>query len=235
MRNKEYIEKYLNETKQICDGIDIQDIDQFIEILFGLWRSGKKLLTMGNGGSSSTASHIAADLAKTVANDSSMQEISSTKGFKTFCLNDNPALLTAWINDSGWDKAYSGILNTYLEEGDAILLVSVHGGSGWSGNLVEAINLAKKRGAKVLGLAGFDGGQMKQLSDCCVVVPKNSTPHTEGFHVVVQHLVVDRLRELIKDYSNSLIKENLKKLSVGLSDEMIKKELNSIIERLTEE
>lgn len=196
--NVEYISKYLSETEDICKKINKEDINNFINILFETWKNGKKVITMGNGGSASTASHFAADLSKTVANDSSMKEISEVKGFKAICLNDNPASLTAWINDSGWDKAYAGLLNTFLDEGDVILLISVHGGSGWSGNIVQAMDVAKKKGAKIIGLAGFDGGKMKEMSDVCVVVPKNSTPHTEGFHSVVQHMVVDRLCELVK-------------------------------------
>jgi D-sedoheptulose 7-phosphate isomerase len=201
MENKEFIGGYLRETTEIANTINREDIDDFINILFDVWKSGKKVITMGNGGSASTASHFAADLSKTVANDSSMKEISQTRGFKAMCLNDNPASLTAWINDSGWDKAYAGLLNTFLEGGDVILLVSVHGGSGWSGNIVQAMDVAKKRGAKIIGLAGFDGGKMKEMSDVCVVVPKDSTPHTEGFHCVIQHMVVDRLRELVQAYS----------------------------------
>ncbi|MEI7719473.1 MAG: SIS domain-containing protein [archaeon] len=202
--NSEYIDKYLKETDDICRKINKEDLNKFIDILFSTWKSGKKVITMGNGGSASTASHFAADLSKTVANNSSMKEITSLRGFKAMCLNDNPASLTAWINDSGWDKAYAGLLNTFLDEGDVILLVSVHGGSGWSGNIVQAMELAKKRGAKIIGMAGFDGGKMKEMSDVCVVVPKDSTPHTEGFHSVIQHMVVDRLMELVQaDFSNS--------------------------------
>lgn len=199
--NFSYINKYLEETSEIARNIDRNEIDRFINILFEAWKNNKKVLTMGNGGSSSTASHFASDLSKTIANDSSMKEISSTKGLRASCLNDNPALITAWINDSGWDNAYAGMLNTLLDEGDVILLVSVHGGSGWSGNLIKAIELTKSKNGKVLGLAGYDGGQMKKLSDSCIVVPKDSTPHTEGFHLVLQHLIVDRLRELVQKYS----------------------------------
>jgi len=208
MNNKEFIDKHMQETWEIIRDINRKDIERFIEILFETWKIGKKVITMGNGGSAGTASHFAADLLKTIANDSSMKEISSTRGLKSICLNDNASVLTAWINDSGWDKAYSGLLNTFLEEGDVILLISVHGGSGWSGNLNEAMKTAKQRGAKILGLAGFDGGKMKEMCDVCIVVPKNSTPHTEGFHCVLQHLIVDRLRELVSEYSKS--KENLK-------------------------
>jgi len=198
--NKEYIGRYLKETEEIARNVNQEDINKFIEILFDAWKNGKKVITMGNGGSSGTASHFAADLLKTIANDSSMKDISATKGLKSICLNDNSSVLTAWINDSGWDKAYSGLLHTMLDEGDVILLVSVHGGSGWSGNLVSAMNTAKERNAKILGLAGFDGGKMKEMCDCCIVVPKDSTPHTEGFHCVLQHMVVDRLRELVSEY-----------------------------------
>ncbi len=198
MNNKEFIENYLNETREICERVNRKDIDLFIQILFEGWKKGKKVITLGNGGSASTASHFAGDLVKTIINDSSMKEISSNRGFKAICLNDNSPSLTAWINDSGWDLAYRGLLNTFLDEGDILLLFSVHGGSGWSGNIVQAMDFAKKRNAKILGLAGFDGGKMKEMCDVCIVVPKDSTPHTEGFHCVLQHLIVDRLRELIK-------------------------------------
>jgi D-sedoheptulose 7-phosphate isomerase len=201
MENKDFIKQYLIETEEISKNIDKLEINNFINILFDAWKKGKKVITMGNGGSASTASHFAGDLLKTVANPSDMKEISKTKGFAALCLNDNQPALTAWINDSGWDKAYSGLLNTLLHEGDVILLISVHGGSGWSGNLVHAMQLAKQRGAKILGLAGFDGGKMKEMCDSCIVVPKDSTPHTEGFHSVVQHLVVFRLKELIEQES----------------------------------
>lgn len=205
MMNNEYIDKYLRETEEIIKEIDREQINNMIEILFYAWKNGKKVITMGNGGSASTSSHFAADLAKTVANDSSMDKINTTKGFKAICLNDNISVLSAWINDTGWENAYAGLLNTLLEEGDVILLVSVHGGSGWSGNLAKAMQVARKRGTKIIGLSGFDGGMLKEMADCCIVIPKNSTPHVEGFHLVVQHLIVDRLRELIGEYSKEHI------------------------------
>jgi len=199
----EFINKYLDETKEICNSINKEEISKFTNILFDTWKNGKKVITMGNGGSSSTASHFAGDLLKTVVNDSSMKEISSAKGFKAICLNDNQPALTAWINDSGWDRAYSGLLNTLLDEGDTVLLVSVHGGSGWSGNVVHAMDFAKKRGAKIIGLAGFDGGKMKEMCDSCIVVPRDSTPHTEGFHGVLQHMIVFKLKEMIDNHIKS--------------------------------
>jgi D-sedoheptulose 7-phosphate isomerase len=231
MNNKEFIEEYLKETAEISRSVNIEDIEKFIEILFETWRNGKKVITMGNGGSASTASHFAGDLSKTVINPSSEKEIvKHKKGFKAICLNDNVALLTAWINDCGWDKVYSGALNTILEEGDVVLLVSVHGGSGWSGNMVEAMKTANKKNCKILGLAGFDGGKMKEMADVCIVVPKNSTPHTEGFHGVLQHMIVQRLLELITEYSQDSIVERLQEISQKYDDSSIKNNIKEIID-----
>lgn len=200
MQNTEYIINYFKDAHEVIDRFDHVSIDKAIEILFEAWKKGKRVYTVGNGGSAAAASHFAGDLAKTVSNDSSFKDISTNKGFRAFCLNDNQAALTAWINDCGWDKAYSGLLHTFLEQDDVLLLISVHGGSGWSGNLVEAMKLAKERGAKMVGLSGFDGGKMKEMCDACIVVPAHSTPHVEAFHCVLQHLIIFRLLEKIKEH-----------------------------------
>ena len=167
MRHAQYIGNYLKETSQILEKIDQQEIDKFIDILYDVWNNNKKVITFGNGGSASTASHFAADLLKTVANDSSMKNIGNTKGFKALCLNDNNPALTAWINDSGWDKAYSGLLHTLLDNGDVILLLSVHGASGWSGNLVEAMKL-------------FNEIEAEFGIHCAIVDASNIAVHTLG-------------------------------------------------------
>lgn len=233
--SKEFIDKYLKETEEIVKTIDRAEIEKFINILFEAWKNNKKIITIGNGGSASTASHFAGDLLKTVVNDSSMKGINTTKGFRAICLSDNQPSLTAWINDAGWDSVYQGLLNTLLEERDVLLLVSVHGGSGWSGNLVQAMELAKKRNAKILGLAGFDGGKMKELCDSCIVVPKNSTFHAEGFHGVVQHLVVLRLQELILEYSTGSREYKLKELLHETSSELMREQIKELIAQYSEE
>ncbi len=228
--NKEFIDKYLEETSEIIKDIDREEIDKFINILFDSWKNEKKVIAMGNGGSASTASHFAGDVSKTIINPSSEKDVVNyKKGFHAMCLNDNPALLTAWINDCGWEKAYAGALNTLLENGDVILLVSVHGGSGWSGNIVEAMKIARKKNAKILGLAGFDGGKMKEMADSCIVVPKDSTPHTEGFHGVLQHMIVQKLLELIEEYYKDSIVSKLQEISKKYEDTEIKENIEEIV------
>jgi D-sedoheptulose 7-phosphate isomerase len=201
MKTEEFIQKYLEETSSIAKAIDISEVRKFIDILFSAWKSNKKIFTAGNGGSAGNASHFVADLAKTVFNSSSFKELNqSKKGFRAMCLNENSSLVTAWVNDCGWDSVYEGQLYSWIEEGDVLLLLSVHGGSGWSGNIVKAMQLAKSRNAKIIGIAGYDGGKLKEMADACVLIPKDSTPHVEGYQGIIQHLVIWRLKGLIENY-----------------------------------
>ncbi len=196
--NKEYIQNYLAEVGKIAEAIPVADIDRAIELLFEAWRNGNHVFTCGNGGSASTATHFVCDLAKTVA-------APGKRGFKAECLNDNIPLMLALVNDEGFDNLYYEQLKTKFQKGDVLICISVHGGTGkdkaglWSQNLLKAMNYAKENGGKTIGLSGFDGGAMKELADVCIVVPINSTPHVESFHLVLEHLICDCLRQKIEE------------------------------------
>jgi D-sedoheptulose 7-phosphate isomerase len=198
MDTRGFVEQYLEETREICARTSREDVTRFIELLFDAWKARRSVFTMGNGGSASTATHFAADLAK-------FTWVEGKPRFRAFSLCDNPAYISALTNDNGFDSIFAEQLEPMLEAGDVLVGISVHGGKGkdkagmWSQNLLRAVGLAKERGAKVLGLAGFDGGALRELADACVVVPARSTPHVEGMHVVYHHLIVSRLRALIAE------------------------------------
>ena len=198
MDNMKYIENYFSEMKDVIAKISRDDISRIIDILFDAWKKGKKIYTMGNGGSASTATHFAADLAKTSIVD-------GKKRFKVIGLTDNIPLMSAWINDNGFENLFTGQLENFIEPGDVLVGFSVHGGSGsgsaglWSQNLLKAMKLAKDKGAKTIGFSGFDGGMFKKMCDACIVVPINSTPQVESFHVVLHHLIVFGLKEKIQN------------------------------------
>lgn len=201
--NLSYIENYFNQMKRVIRDISREDIDKAIELLFSAWLNEKTVFVMGNGGSASTATHFACDLAKCTI-------VGNKKRFKVLCLNDNIPLMSAWINDSGFDNLFSEQLKNLMNQGDFLLGFSVHGGSGedkaglWSQNLLKAIMLAKKDyQATTIGFSGFDGGAMKNLVDCCVVVPFNSTPQVESFHLALEHLICNCLKERIENYEQS--------------------------------
>lgn len=157
---------------------------------------------MGCGGSASTATHFAADLAKTTIIDNNI-------GFKTIALVDNVPLVSAWTNDKGWSTVFEGQLKAWLAKDDVLVGFSVHGGSNrgdeagpWSQNLVSAMKLALARQAKIVGFSGFDGGALKEMSDSCIVIPTQSelygTPLVESMHVVLHHGLIFDLKEKIK-------------------------------------
>jgi len=101
-------------------------------------------------------------------------------------------------------------LATFYESGGVGVAFSVHGGSGtdvagkWSQNLMKGLQYIKDKGGKTIGFSGFDGGPMAKLVDAPVVVRADSTPLVEGFHVVLHHLIVFRLKELIANEAGHL-------------------------------
>lgn len=200
MENKENIEQYFAEIKKIADTISREDINNAIETLFQAWENNNQVFFCGNGGSAGTATHFMCDLFKVTI-------VEGKKRFRAMCLNDNIPLMTALINDDGFDNLFIEQLKNLFRKGDVLICLSVHGGSGkdkaglWSQNLLKAMDYVKKNGGKTIGFSGFDGGAMKDVADVCIVVPFNATPHVEAFHVVLQHLIAFRLKEKIAEYN----------------------------------
>ena len=106
-------------------------------------------------------------------------------------------------NDNGFENVYTEQLKTWIDRDDVLVAISVHGGSGkdkagaWSQNLIRAITFAKSRGAKTIGLTGFDGGVMKDLVDVCINTPSDVTFEVEPLHGIVHHLICECLRQRI--------------------------------------
>lgn len=177
-----------------------EQIESAIDILFDAWKDGSWVYIMGNGGSASTATHLASDLAKTICSSP------NDKGLKAIALVDNIPLVSAMTNDWGWDNIYGNQLTTFYQEGGVGIGISVHGGSGtdvagkWSQNLLKGLQFIKDRGGKTIGLSGFDGGPMAKMVDAPIVVEADSTPIVEGLHVVIFHIIVFGLKEKINEH-----------------------------------
>ncbi len=200
MENAIFINKYFGEMKEIIENIPKDKINEVIDALFNAWKNGNKVFIMGNGGSASTATHFTCDLSKVTI-------VNGKKRFKVMGLNDNIPLVSALTNDDGWNEIYVEQLKNHFEKGDVAIAFSVHGGSGkdkagmWSQNLLKALQYAKDNSGTAIGFSGFDGGAMNDLADICVVVPFNSTPQVESFHLVLEHLITFCLLEKIKNYN----------------------------------
>jgi len=195
--DREYIDDFLSGIHTIVDTISREDIERALNLLFTAWKGGRRVFLIGNGGSAGTATHFAADLSKCTA-------AAGKPRLKAISLVDNVPLVSAIINDEGWENLFVEQLENLFEPGDVVVALSVHGGSGsekagpWSQNLLKAMKFAGERGGSTIGLSGFDGGPMKEIADVSIVVPCRSTPHVEAFHVVLHHLIAFRLAEKIR-------------------------------------
>ncbi len=197
---REYIDEYFSRMNGLIKEIPKDKIEEVIDTLYSAWEKNVQVFIMGNGGSASTASHFACDLAKgTIVEDK--------KRLKVTSLVDNVPLVSSWANDSGFGSIFVEQLRPWLREGDILIGISVHGGSGegeagpWSQNLVKAMKLAKERGARIIGFSGFHGGALEEMSDICITIPIDSeplgTPLVESFHVLLHHLVGSALKQRI--------------------------------------
>jgi D-sedoheptulose 7-phosphate isomerase len=191
------IDSFLDGIKSASDMISRDAIESAVEILYEAWHEGKRVFVIGNGGSASTATHLACDLAKNVTGDDG-------QGLRAMSLNDNIPLVSALTNDNGFENIFSEQLRTWLEKDDVLIAISVHGGSGkdkagaWSQNLIKAVTFARSKGAKTIGITGFDGGLLKELVDVWINTPSNATFQVEPLHVIVHHLICECLKERIK-------------------------------------
>lgn len=186
--NREYIENYLAETKKIAEMLSIEQLDASIQIIRGLHRTQGRLFILGVGGSAANASHAVNDFRK-------------IDGIEAYSPTDNVSELSARTNDEGWDTTFVEWLKTSrLSERDAVLVLSVGGGSEHTSvNIVNALKLAKARGAKVVSIVSRNGGYAKKVSDACLLIPVVSeqriTPHAEGWQGVIWHLIVNAIAE----------------------------------------
>jgi len=188
---------FVEQSQRTIARLDQSALVAMIECLMGVWRRRGTVYVMGNGGSASTASHFAADLAKYTI-------VAGKPRFKVLGLTDNLPLVSSWTNDGGFNSIFAEQMAAWLEPGDALVGFSVHGGSGsgdagpWSQNLVRAMQAAKDAGASVIAFSGFEGGAMAQMADHCITVPvlaeQLGTPIVESVHVLLHHLVVHSLR-----------------------------------------
>jgi D-sedoheptulose 7-phosphate isomerase len=180
-----FAEQYLAEVSAIAGELDTAVVDAMAEELARVRAGGGRLFILGVGGGAGNATHAVNDFRKLC-------------DLESYAPTDNVSELSARINDEGWDTAYSAWLRgSRLRAEDAVLVFSVGGGSrehGISLSLVEAVELAKDVGAKVLGIVGKQDGATAQLADVCLVVrppdAERLTPHVEEFQAVVWHLLV---------------------------------------------
>lgn len=176
--------QFLKEAGEIAAQIDTARVDEIAQALADVRAAGGRVFFLGVGGSAGNASHAVNDFRKIAK-------------IECYAPTDNVSELTARTNDEGWATVFVEWLRTSkLRAEDALFILSVGGGDkerNISANLISAIDLAKERGAKVLGIVGKSEGYTAK-NGLTVVIPivneAHITPHSEAFQAVVWHCLV---------------------------------------------
>lgn len=186
------IKEYLVDLEKQVKSLSVQKIHELVNVLYNVYKNGKDIYIIGNGGSAATAIHFSCDLGKgTVRNLNDNHE----KRFKVVPLTSNIATITAIANDIGYDEVFSQQLLNLMSKGDVLIAISA---SGNSKNILKAVDVAKETGLIVIGLCGFGGGRLKDVSDYSIVIESNSYGVVEDLHHILAHIINYCLRN-IKD------------------------------------
>ena len=175
-----HAQRYFERLRQVLDGIDHSEIEQFVDLLLQARQSGQNIFFVGNGGSAATSSHF--------ANDLSIGTRQQEQPFKVISLVDNIATLSAIGNDYGYDQIFARQIKVYGQEGDLLVGISA---SGNSPNLLKAFEAGQELGLITVSITAFDGGKLKKLSDHSVHVPTNAGEYgpAEDAHLILDHLI----------------------------------------------
>lgn len=178
--------QYFQIYQDVVSLLPYSEIDEIVEELLRRYDQGATVFLFGNGGSASLASHFACDLGK-----GTVTEGEADSRFRVIALTDNMSLITAWANDSSYERIFAEQLQNLVRAGDVAFAIS---GSGSSPNVLAGLRAARTLGAVTMGLTGEQGAKMKALCDYCVVVPSSNMQIIEDFHLGVAHAVFTVIR-----------------------------------------
>lgn len=180
-----HVDDYVGRLSAALAVLDRDLMTRLGDTLMRAYRNDKQVYVIGNGGSSSTASHMAADLAKNTIGP-------NMKRFKIATLSENAAIVTALGNDLGYENIFYEQLVNIVGAGDVLIVVSA---SGNSPNVIKAIRYAQQQSAEVVGLLGFDGGEAARLADIPIVVRSYDYGIVEDVHLVINHMLVEHFQQ----------------------------------------
>lgn len=173
------VKDYISGVKSCLDQVSETEIRAVVKLIFKAYKENKYIFILGNGGSSSTASHFACDLNKTIA-------VEGKPRLKALSLTDNVPVMTAIANDISYNAVFKEQLINFLSKGDVVICISA---SGNSPNVLTAAAYAKTQGAVTIGLIGFGGGKLRELVDQAIVFSVADYGQVEGAHSVLAHLI----------------------------------------------
>lgn len=159
---------------------------QVADLLVDTFRSGKKLLVMGNGGSAADAQHLAGEIVGRFRLE--------RRGLPAIALSTDSSIITAVGNDYGFEAIFSRQVEALAQEGDVVIGIST---SGSSPNVFSALRLAREMGCRTVGLLGKDGGSIREMVDIDLTVPGQDTPRIQEGHITIIHILCELVEQAL--------------------------------------
>ena len=183
---QEFAISYLTSVCELINNLEIITIEKIINAMTEARAQESTIYFMGNGGSAATASHYANDLRIGT-------HIPGSKPLKAVSLVDNISIMTALANDEGYENIFVRQLEGILKEKDVVFALSV---SGNSCNVLKAVRYAKEIGAITISCTGFDGGDLKNITDLNLHMPASQGDYgpVEDVFTILGHLIYSYLR-----------------------------------------
>jgi D-sedoheptulose 7-phosphate isomerase len=179
------INGYITGLQELLDELPQPAIQEVIDLLAQARLEHRQIFILGNGGSASTASHFVCDLAKNT-------RIQGFPNYRVIGLSDNMPVFSALANDEGYEYVFAGQLASFVRLGDVVIAISA---SGKSPNVIKAVELARRMGARTVGMTGFDGGLLAGMVDHNIHVPSQCIEFVEDLHLMLEHLITKALRQ----------------------------------------
>lgn len=189
MNKKEFISASLAEsaeTKMKIAQECLNDILAAADNLAEAFRSGKKLLLCGNGGSAADCQHIAAEFVIRLSHKIQRPALPA------IALTTDTSNLTAGGNDIGFENVFARNVEGLGNEGDILLAIST---SGNSPNIINAVEKAHEKKMAVIGFLGGSGGKLKSMVEMPVIIPSSSTQRIQEGHITVAHIICELVEE----------------------------------------
>ena len=185
------ITRRIRESIEVKEGLleygkTIKDISQ---VILNAYRSKKKVILFGNGGSAADAQHIAAELSGRFYLD--------RPSMPAIALTVNASSLTAIGNDYSFSEIFSKQLEGLGNKDDIAVGISTGGNSE---DVIKALKLAKRKGIVTIGLTGRSGGKMKEVVDLCLCVPSDNTPRIQEAHITAGHIICEIVEKELFDH-----------------------------------
>ena len=187
---KDKIQQAFTESIQTKEKfLNASNINKIIEVakkISAAFNNGKKLILFGNGGSSTDASHIAAEFINRFQRE--------RPGLPALALNTDMAVITAIANDYDFSEIFSKQLKAISEDGDIVIALST---SGNSPNILKAMDVAKKKKLTTIALTGLKGDKFASKATFSFIVPSKSTPRIQETHIIIGHVICQMVEEIL--------------------------------------